>query len=58
MKVTCIHNATSQRVILIPETPLEALQLSEMSEQSGKGVKTTLSCVDGAGASQFTLEVG
>ena len=56
MKVTCIHNATSQRVILIPETPLETLQLTEMAEASQKGVKTSL---DGnGGGSQFTLEVG
>ena len=57
MKVTCIHDAT-MRLILRPETPLEALQLKEMSDKSERGIKTALACLDGEGCTQFTLEVG
>lgn len=42
MKVTCIHDAMSQRLIFLPETDLEKMQLGQMANQSEKGVKTTL----------------
>lgn len=58
MKVTCIHDAKVLRLILIPETPLESLQLSSMAEKSSNSIRTALTCVDGEGASQFSLEVG
>jgi hypothetical protein len=57
MKVTCIHDAT-MRLILLPENPLESLQLKEMAEKSERGTKTALISLDGPAAREFKLEVG
>jgi len=56
MKTTCVANS-SLRLLMEPETILEAAFLKEMAGQSEKGT-TTMLTLPKPDSSEFVLEVG